>query len=464
VRILLEEENGQARYSLVIGYFTELPAKDYSEAFAALCRFEQHQTPRFLSTVLGLWAERDPEAAWEATRPLIDMAVKEDHFVDSWGQKIIGPKDRQALQKYPCWIEADNLVSFYAGLEKANIAASEKERLRLEFQKSYGERFGREEFDPASPPNPGAVKTENENLEQPSFARAVEMLTASLESMPELIATAEWLKDHGALVWGLRRWINEDAAAVPAALDMLSDSTLQGVDVLIVKTWALRDAKAALSWFRKDRPEALLRYAGEGLIAFVGPKDRSILLRGGYSKKDKNWNNESLSIAWGEADPKTAFETALHRRGREFYSRCAESCFYAQRVPRHFRRIFEAIRSIPVPLEDEYATALMEEMGDFDVAAASQYGIEWIRQVRASSYRDASLYSDKKRLIRVWTGMEDPFDGCMDDRTYGCLRVWALFDPKGMRRWVGRQREVELKRALLWLVAHPNGEEHPSAQ
>src|SRR4030095_17196297 len=91
-------------------------------------------------------------------------------------------------------------------------------------------------------------------------------------------------------------------------------SSLYDANVLIVKTWAQRDAIAALSWFRKNRPDALLDYAGEGLIAFVGPKERSTLLRGDYSKKDADWDNIDLYVAWGEVDPKTAFETALRRR------------------------------------------------------------------------------------------------------------------------------------------------------
>jgi hypothetical protein len=465
VRILLEEEHVQARHSLVIEYFANLPTKEIPEAFKALLRFEQEQTPRLISAILGPWAARDPVAAWEATRLLIDIAVKGDRFVDSWEQKIIGPKDRHALKQYPYWIESSDLLGFYWEFEKARITASERARLRQEFEKAYGERFGSDDFNTPLPFEwtEDAVEV---SVEPSRFAQVLEMLTADLDRMPSLISAADQQENHGAFVWGLRRWIREDPSSVPVALDLVSKSEFRDADIIIVKTWAKRDAKAALAWFRKHRPEALLNYAGMSLIAYLGPEERSLLLRGGYSKKDKDWDNEPLYTAWAEVDPQTALQTALRRRGREFYSICADAALSAQELRRHQRRkLLQVIRSISVPIDEVCAVGIMEELGAYDVVAAAQYGVEWFRQVRASPPRDRDpIEYDKDRLIRVWSGKEDPYDGCMDDRTYGCLRVWAFFDPDEMRRWVKNQQDPEIRRALLWLVDHPNGAEPPSEQ
>ncbi|MDQ3621269.1 MAG: hypothetical protein M3463_02105 [Verrucomicrobiota bacterium] len=455
MRLLLAEGHGEARDSLIHGFLKELPTHDYPEAFAALDRFEQRQTPAFLDLILELWASRDPSGAWKAVRPLMDIAIDGDHFVDEWNQKIIGPKNRRAFEASPRWREARHLLGFLRGLERAKTPAAEKARLRADFEMLYGERFGTEDLAPPRKPAP-AVPAEPRAEPETSFARVKELLAAKLRAVPELLAAADVRQNHGALLWGLRRWITEDIAAAPIALEMFAQSSLRDADVEIVKAWARRDAKAAFAWFEKNRPEALLGFAGKGLIAYVDDKTRDALLRGPFDGADPDGKRSELYMAWAEVDPKRALHTALRRHGAQFYSGCAGGCFYAQRLPTHHRRVFEVIRSIPVPIEDEQATSIMEEMGDLDVGLAAQYGFEWILQVRASE-GPKYQYGDKQRLIRVWSGQEDSIDSSMDDRTYGCLRAWAVFEPEEMRRWVERLNDPDFKRALQWMLTHPNG-------
>lgn len=45
----------------------------------------------------------------------------------------------------------------------------------------------------------------------------------------------------------------------------------------------------------------------------------------------------------------------------------------------------------------------------------------------------------------------------MDDRTYGCLRMWAVVDPEGMKVWIETVPHPELRKALEWLHAHAEG-------
>jgi hypothetical protein len=65
----------------------------------------------------------------------------------------------------------------------------------------------------------------------------------------------------------------------------------------------------------------------------------------------------------------------------------------------------------------------------------------------------------KEHFLKVWRGDADPLDGCMDDRTYGYLRKWAICQPERMKKWIETQRDFAVKAALRWLLAHPNGKD-----
>jgi hypothetical protein len=471
LRVMLAEPDFAARGSLVSGYFAELPGADFPEALAALGRFEGRQVSSYLEHLLRWWAVRDPHAALEATKRLIDIAIGgQGHFTDEWSEKIVGPKDRHSFEASPIWPEPRQLLSFLAGLKSAELPEAEKASLRAEFASAYLERFADdpEYGEEALKNRPSSAGGTGES--QPStgyFARVKEVLAAEPSELPGLLRAAAQRRDAAAFLWGARRWIREDGAAGPGALAIASGDEEWGHwwKGRIVKAWARRDAGGALAWFRTNRPEDLKGYAGEGLIAFVDERTRKKLLSGVTPDEDGGAGDlGQLIAAWSEEDPKRALETALALHGPFFYSACADACFTRLDLPSHQRRVMKVIRGISVPVLDGdfFAYMMMESWGEVDVGEAAAYGLEWMQRSRSYRHRQHPEWTarivDKKHLVRVWTGLEDPDDGSMDDRTYGCLRKWAVCQPEQMRIFVEREKDPKLRRALVWLLEHPNGE------
>jgi hypothetical protein len=116
---------------------------------------------------------------------------------------------------------------------------------------------------------------------------------------------------------------------------------------------------------------------------------------------------------------------------------------------------------VPVVDADNFAYMIMEPLGGLDVGLAAAYGVEWMHRSREYRHTTSAEWTarivDKKHLVRVWTGKEDPEDGTMDDRTFGCLRKWAVCQPEAMRQFVEKEKDPEIRDALIWLLEHPNG-------
>ena len=449
-KAMLEEPSWEARVSLLGGFLAELPAPDFTRVYAALGRFEKVQVSEYLEPLLKRWAELDPVAAWTVTRPLFDIAVEGDHFIDEWAEKFIPPKDVGAFRASPFWPEPRQLLGFLAGLERASIPETMRTDLRSDFLTRFRARFPEHYLAPSPPPLP----TNPVEYEE-SYARVREIMEAPLAALPAMLKVAAERKNWGAVTWGLRRWIVADPKAAPK---IMRQTEWQNEEA--VRAWARVDARAALAWFRRHEPEALKDYAGRGLIAFINKKDRASLLRAA-TKRGKyvdggDWTDlEELIAGWAREDPLAALQTALSQYGPLCYSVCADEAVSAAPSPR--RKALDAIRRIPTPVRDQLAYMIMEHFGDIHVGEAAAYGVDWLQK---SKWRVSDYFpTTPEHFLRVWTGKEDPEDGCMDDRTYGCLRKWAICQPEQMKKWIETQRDPEVKAALLWLLAHPNGEE-----
>ncbi|MEA3210902.1 MAG: hypothetical protein QOE70_3959 [Chthoniobacter sp.] len=450
-KAMLEEPSWAAQHSLIAGFLAELPARDFPSVYAALGRFEKTQVSNYLEPLLERWAELDPVAAWTVTRPLFEIAVEGDHFIDEWAEKFIPPKDIDAFQASPFWPEPRQLLGFLAGLDRARIPETKKTDLREDFLTHFRARFPEYYLvpNPPSPPSTDTVKDEE------SYARVREIMEAPLAALPAMLKVAAERKNWGAVTWGLRRWIAEDPKAAP---EIMRHAEWQSEEA--VRAWAKVDARAALAWFRRHEPEALKDYAGRGLIAFVNKKDRSSLLHavkkpGKYIDGGEWTELEELIAGWAREDPLTALQTALSQYGPLCYSVCADETVHSTSSPR--RKALDAIRRIATPVRDQYAYMIMEHFGDIDVGEAAAYGVDWLQK---SKWRVSNYFpTTREHFLREWTGNEDPEDGCMDDRTYGCLRKWAICQPEQMKKWIETQRDPGVKAALQWLLAHPNGKE-----
>lgn len=453
-KAMLEEPSWEARRSLIAGFLAELPAPDFPRVYAALGRLEKVQVSEHLEPLLKRWAELEPVAAWTVTRPLFDIAVEGDHFIDEWAEKFIPPKDIGAFQASPFWPEPQQLLGFLAGLERASIPETMRTNLRNDFLTQFRARFSEDYLVPRPPP-PRTNTVEDEQ----SFARVLEIMEAPLAALPTLLKVAAERRNWGAVTWGLRRWIDADPKAAP---EIMRQAEWHGNEEA-VRAWARVDARAALAWFRRHEPEALKDYAGRGLIAFVNKKARASLLRAvmkpGKYVDGAYWVElEELIAAWAREDSLAALQTALSQYGPLCYSVCAEEAVNLHEAFPLRRKALDAIRRIPTPVRDQYAYMIMENFGDIDVGDAAAYGVDWLRKSkwRLNEYLPRTT---KEHFLKVWTGEADPHDGCMDDRTYGCLRKWAICQPEQMKKWIETQRDPEVKAALQWLLAHPNGKE-----
>jgi hypothetical protein len=90
----------------------------------------------------------------------------------------------------------------------------------------------------------------------------------------------------------------------------------------------------------------------------------------------------------------------------------------------------------------------MEIWGDWNVASAARFGVNWLLN---------TLTYPREEVLEVWRGTVDPSDGLVPDRTFGCLRCWALSQADEMQSWIDSQPEPEIREALQWLKDHPNG-------
>jgi hypothetical protein len=442
---MLEEPNRRAHDSLLRGYFAELPAPDCGGAYAALCRLEKRQVSRWVTTLLSRWAECDPAGAWEVTRPWFNMVMAGEHLFDDWDERFIGPKDPHALESAPFWPQIGDESAFSKGLEKAAIPDAEKQIWRMEFAKHYLERFGKGPI----APGPEVLGPPPEEI---GYTRVQEVLAIPLTDLPALLRETARRKNSGALLWGLRRWIAEDPAAPEQALTMAEEYEPEFVPE-VVRAWARRDVRAADDWLKLHRPDELQDFLGE-TIAFLSPKERMKLLKATRAA-DRRYPDEGsfahLICGWAKEDPKAALKAAAAMGNAPFYSLCADLCFSdAWPTPIRLRMVLDTIQSISTPVEDDHAYIVMEEWGEIDVGDAASFGVHWLLK---------NARSKRKHLIREWSGLENPADACMDDRTYGCLRKWAIGQPNRMAKWIKRQKEPEIRKALQWLLAHPNGNE-----
>jgi hypothetical protein len=95
---------------------------------------------------------------------------------------------------------------------------------------------------------------------------------------------------------------------------------------------------------------------------------------------------------------------------------------------------------------------IMEQWGDIDAGEAAAFGVGWLLRTR---------FCTKEELIKQWSGKANSWDGTMSDRTFCCLRTWAVTRPNEMRNWIQKQSDAEIRNALTWLLDHPLGGHPP---
>jgi hypothetical protein len=221
--------------------------------------------------------------------------------------------------------------------------------------------------------------------------------------------------------------------------------------------WAILDRAGFKEWVlleeKKGRPGLAERSRAvvqafayrDGTQGILDPVDDSE--DDDSDRADKN----AAAFYWAEIDPGNALPWIWSHGGVRTYGKAADSAVYSdrQRGFNVLRAIFAAFDNYVVPIPDEILYMLMEQWSDTDAAACARHGVRWSLRT--------GLFT-KKRMIRLWTGYEDPNDGAVDDRHFGSLRIWAMRKPKQVKEWIRREPlDNDVREALVWLVDHAKG-------
>ncbi|HSI62568.1 MAG TPA: hypothetical protein VLE43_05600, partial [Candidatus Saccharimonadia bacterium] len=92
----------------------------------------------------------------------------------------------------------------------------------------------------------------------------------------------------------------------------------------------------------------------------------------------------------------------------------------------------------------------MEWWGDIDVGEAARYGVAGLMKLHHFPQSD---------LIKFFKGENNEFTdtGDMIDRTFCCLRVWAVVRPDEMKAWIPTIQDSAMRDALTYILENPWG-------
>lgn len=446
--------------SLMEGYLKLLPANQFPEAFHSYSLLHGHQRGWQIASFVEAWAEKGPQAVWPLVETWISRAVDGDHFIDEWSEKIRPPASHTRIEPGTYIPEPNDLSAFKNGLAKASVPGEVKESLEKAYDKAYAIAFPKEpdEEQQVAPAPTEQPTTENEPPPpEVDFNIVRGILDAPVDSFPALLEAAVKRRNEDAIICGLRRWVLLKPSGAPEVISWTKKHAPDHVDK-VVEAWAAVLPKEAQTWALQEVPDDPFKYASQ-LIPHLNQTQRLELLQRLRPEKDPDAEyDEGLSdvlAAWAVTEPEKAFAEAMRLGRRPLYSSCAEQVFYqVSDLAEPRQRVIDAMIRFPVTVNDDYAYMIMEEWGNIDFAEAARYGVDWL--IKDVENEADSTYTTKY-LVDIWTGKDSPADGCMDDRTYGCLRMWAVTDPEGMNAWIETVPNPELRKALEWLRDHAEG-------
>lgn len=456
---IFREPNPEIRYPVLAEYLRKVPMPNFALAFDVAVMLEGTQTPNHLvELMLRIWAERDPQQAWERVQVLVDLVGIENGWLnyDSWTQRPrITVQNLAAIRASPYYLRPYALLSFPAGVEASKVSEAEQARLLKAFGTLWFERFQGwpRDHELRYLPNDGVLWG----------------LQATPEEFKKDNPQASGLLAEAAFEAGLRRWIwvrKEDGPEIveyilrkrwPAdpATKQSERPALISRDFLL--SWSQANFDSLLQWQESAQHE----HPREAWLA------RCILMNR-FSKKFRDkWmagipaeDLEDHLYMLAPWLPELAMERAVRMKNDEVIQGVGSAAVYGFgggiRNGKHaslgFINSFD-LQSLPKELREalswEWGITLMELWGEVDVGEAARYGFRFLMQ---------QSWCSKENLMRLFSG-DDRFaeDSSMVDRTFCALRVWAVFKPDEMRTWISKQEGAEMRKALTWLLEHPWG-------
>jgi hypothetical protein len=446
---------------LLEGYLKTLPADQFPRAFEALCRLQLRQKGLQRTQFIEAWAKKDPQAVWLLIKDWFPQVVDSDHFKDDWSQEILPPAIRTSLKAGSIIPDERDFTAFRQGLLQANATTEFKNTLLKELAQADAKAFHLDsipDYSALTAPAPPSATTEPPPPEI-DYAFVRQILEAPATSFPSLLDTAVTRRNEAAVICGLRRWVMVHPGAISEIIKWAEAQPQQNHLDKVINTWAAISPKAAYAWLVSLPEDKRLDHVSE-FLPYANKEQREAILRwiitrSEHKPGDYDERLPSFLERWTVLEPKAAFEFSLQHGGRLAFSECAFDVFYQVAPLVEFRQpIIKAIETFPVLVDDEMDYMNMEEWGDINFAEAARHGVHWL-------IKEAATNPDARfpiiHIVKVWTGKANPEDGSMDDRTYGCLRLWAVVDPEGMKAWIKTVPHPELRKALEWLHAHAEG-------
>ena len=446
VRRLLDEPSPDIRGMLLYGLIDSLEPEEFPAMFEALNQQFGHQNSQIQEWLLDHWMAADPRGAWVVIRPMFAFTAP-SRYADDWGEILIPPREPERLASSTFWPRRELYDAFPLYVNASSLSELEKSELNAEFLHLY-----REHFD-ADYTLPTQVRSPHQAMLQESSSEMLAVLDAPADELRTHIEQAMINSNEYALAIGLRRLVESDPRQAPGALDLVAGepAAKQTLPVLeILRAWGRGDPDGAWSWLQDNRPGELTGLLGQGIIAYLDDQQRKELLETALPIEG-DWPGEfgDLVAAWAESEPSPALHAARELDGDEAASHVAYCLFDDSKTGEELGEIAAILNSDPGLLQDGDAAQLMETWGDWNVASAARFGVNWLLNTRSYS---------REEVLEVWLGAADPTDGLVPDRAFGCLRCWALAQPEEMRSWIASQPEPDVRAALQWLLEHASGE------
>jgi hypothetical protein len=496
---LYREPNKTVRSTLLEEYLKRVPAADFPRVFDLCLQLEEEDSPDdLLEPLLRAWARTDAAAAWAKCKALYEIILPQDPLdVDAWGTGIVVLNPR-AVAASDFWPASDKFSeAFSEGVAESGLPQPAKDRYTA-LQKARSAAWSAA-YDAAEKKTPSRGEFPNpdyqpppltpEQVEQQAQYKAdleesvrsekvqrkflLEILTCPpAEIRARLAAAAPELWEEGVLARALIRWMDGHAERGPEIVENILDlqdplgvlrgiSTLEPIPIEFLVEWALLDRAGFQEWVlvkKDDKTEGRpgLKEKALAVAQAMAYRDDAEPILGGVSDfaDDDGGIDEKNRAAfyWAQIDPGNALPWIWSHGGVRAYAEAADSAVYGMPVrpsSNVYRAIFAGFDSYIVPIPGDPLYRIMEQWSDTDAVGCAQYGTRW--NLRTGLFT-------KKRMIRLWTGYEDPDDGAVDDRHFGSLRIWAMRKPEQMRKWIRTEPlDDDVRQALLWLVDHAKG-------
>jgi hypothetical protein len=499
IRRLYREPDAMVRSTLLESYLTRVQMSDFSGVFDLCLSLEEDDSPdNLLEILIRAWARTDAKAAWAKCNSLYDVIVPQEPLdVDSWGTRIIVLNPRAVAASDFC-PETDRFAeAFSEGVAESSIPQAEKDRY-IALQKARSAEWEaasdaaeqstpvRGELPSTQQPRPATPEQIAEQAKQKAqqdewkrkVAKRRELLLELLACPPaeiqaRLSATAPGMGDEPVLARALIRWMDGNAERGPEIVEYIlnasdprgvlrKNSIREPVPIEFLFEWALLDSRGFKEWalVKNDQNGELegrpgLREKSRAVVQAFAYRDGGTgILSSVTDFEDDDGDIQQKNVAafyWAQFDPGNALPWIWSHGGVRAYGVAADFCVSSghSRGPNVLRQIFAAFDNYVVPIPDEILYMIMEQWSETDAATCARHGVRWHLRTRMFS---------KARMIRLWTGYQDPDDGAVDDRHFGSLRIWAMRKPEQVREWIRSEPlDDDVRKALLWLVDHAKG-------